>query len=74
MTNGVYLVTVCDDKHKGLTCVSVYSSGEDLNDLVTISGWTCNKMPTNTRRITVTNDESTSMTLYITSIGEGNYT
>ena len=74
MTNGVYLVTVCDDKHKGLTCVSVYSSGEDLNDLVTISGWTCNKMPTNTRGITVTNDESTSMILYITSIGEGNYT
>ena len=73
MTNGVYLVTVCDDKHKGLTCVSVHSSGEDLNDLVTISGWTCNKMPTNTRGITVTNDESTSMTLYITSIGEGNY-
>lgn len=74
MTNGVYLVAVCDDKHKGFTCVSVYSSGEDLNDLITLSGWTCNKMPTNTRGITVTNDESTSMTLYITSIGEGNYT
>lgn len=74
MTNGVYLVTACDDNHKGLTCVSIYSSGEDLNDLITISGWTCNKMPTNTRGITVTNDASTSMTLYITSIGEGNYT
>lgn len=73
LSSGVYLFTTCDDDHRGWTCVSVYSSGEDIDDIVTLVGWKCNKMPTNTRGVTLTNSASSAMTIYITSIGAGTY-
>lgn len=73
MSNGVYLLTTSSAVHSGLVCASVYSNGENLNDLVTLVGWTCNKMPTDNRGVTLTNTTATAMTVYITSIGEGDY-
>lgn len=72
LSNGVYLVTTSDNAHGGLTCVAVYPDGETITGLVNLNGWKCEKI-TNGKGINLTNVVGTSMTVYITSIGEGTY-
>ncbi len=72
LSNGVYLVTTSDNTHGGLTCVAVYPDGETITGLVNLNGWKCEKI-TNGKGINLTNVVGTSMTVYITSIGEGTY-
>ncbi len=72
LSNGVYLVTTSDNTHGGLTCVAVYPDGETITGLVNLNGWKCEKI-TNGKGINLTNVVGSSMTVYITSIGEGTY-
>lgn len=72
LSNGVYLVTTSDNTHGGLTCVAVYPDGETITGLVNLNGWKCEKI-TSGKGINLTNVVGTSMTVYITSIGEGTY-
>jgi hypothetical protein len=72
LSNGVYLVTTSDNAHGGLTCVAVYPDGETITGLVNLNGWKCEKI-TSGKGINLTNVVGTSMTVYITSIGEGTY-
>ena len=72
LSNGVYLVTTSDNAHGGLTCVAVYPDGETITGLVNLNGWKCEKI-TNGKGINLTNVVGTSMTVYITLIGEGTY-
>lgn len=72
LSNGVYLVATSDNAHGGLTCVAVYPDGETITGLVNLNGWKCEKI-TSGKGINLTNVVGSSMTVYITSIGEGTY-
>lgn len=72
LSNGVYLLTVSDNAHGGLVCVAIYPDGMNINALVGINGWKCEKM-TKSEGVKLTNTTTTDMTIYLTSIGEGAY-
>ena len=72
LSNGVYLVTVADDMHGGLLCISVFDSGMTINGLVGVNNWTCERV-SGSNTISITNTAPTDMTIYITSVGEGSY-
>lgn len=72
LSNGAYLLTVSDDMHGGLVCVSVYPSGETINGLVNLNNWKCERISSGSG-VTLTNSATSDMTVYITSIGEGTY-
>ena len=69
LSNGVYLVTVSDNAHGGLICVSVFPDGEIISGLVDLNGWKCEKL-TNQQGVVLSNVATNDMTVYITSIGE----
>lgn len=69
LSNGVYLVTVSDNAHGGLICVSVFPDGEIISGLVDLNGWKCEKL-TNQQGVVLSNVAVSDMTVYITSIGE----
>lgn len=69
LSNGVYLVTVSDNAHGGLICVSVFPDGEIISGLVDLNGWKCEKL-TSQQGVVLSNVASSDMTVYITSIGE----
>lgn len=69
LSNGVYLVTVSDNAHGGLICVSVFPDGEIISGLVDLNGWKCEKL-TNQQGVVLSNVAISDMTVYITSIGE----
>lgn len=72
LSNGVYLLTVADNGHGGLVCVSVYPDGVTISGLVNLNGWTCTRT-TGENSVTLNNTASSNMEVYITSIGEGTY-
>lgn len=72
LSTGVYLLTVSDNFHGGLVCVSVYLDGVTISGLVNLNGWTCTRT-TGENSITLKNTASSNMDIYITSIGEGAY-
>lgn len=72
LSNGVYLLTVADNGHGGLVCVSVYPDGVTISGLVNLNGWTCTRT-TGENSVTLKNTASSNMEVYITSIGEGTY-
>ena len=72
LSNGAYLLTVSDDMHGGLVFVSVYPSGETINGLVNLNNWKCERISSGSG-VTLTNSATSTMTVYITSIGEGTY-
>ena len=72
LSNGVYLLTVADNGHGGLICVSVYPDGVTISVLVNLNGWTCTRT-TGENSVTLNNTASSNMDIYITSIGEGTY-
>lgn len=72
LSNGAYLLTVSDDMHGGLVFVSVYPSGETINGLVNLNNWKCERISSGSG-VTLTNNATSAMTVYITSIGEGTY-
>ena len=72
LSNGVYLLTVADNGHGGLVCVSVYPDGVTISGLVNLNGWTCTRT-TGENSATLKNTASSNMEVYITSIGEGTY-
>lgn len=72
LSSGVYLLTVADNGHGGLVCVSVYPDGVTISGLVNLNGWTCTRT-TSENSITLKNTASSSMEVYITSIGEETY-
>lgn len=72
LSNGVYLLTVADNGHGGLVCVSVYPDGVTISGLVNLNGWTCTRT-TGENSVTLNNTASSSMEVYITSIGEETY-
>ena len=69
LSNGVYLVTVSDNAHGGLICVSVFPDGEIISGLVDLNGWKCEKL-TSQQGVVLSNVATSDMTVYITSIGE----
>lgn len=69
LSNGVYLLTVSDNAHGGLVCVSVFPDGEIISGLVDLNGWKCEKL-TSQQGVVLTNVVVSDMTVYITSIGE----
>ncbi len=72
LSNGVYLLTVADNGHGGLICVSVYPDGVTISVLANLNGWTCTRT-TGENSVTLNNTASSNMDIYITSIGEGTY-
>ena len=52
--------------------MTTYPDGETITGLVNLNGWKCEKI-TIGKGINLTNVVDTSMTVYITSIGEGTY-
>ena len=72
LSNGVYLLTVADNGHGGLVCVSVYPDGITISGLVNLNGWTCTRT-TGENSVTLKNTASSDMDVYITSIGKGTY-
>ncbi len=72
LSNGVYLLTVADNGHGGLVCVSVYPDGVTISGLVNLNGWTCTRT-TGENSVTLKNTVASNMDVYITSIGEGTY-
>lgn len=72
LSNGAYLLIVSDDMHGGLVFVSVYPSGETINGLVNLNNWKCERISSGSG-VTLTNSAASTMTVYITSIGEGTY-
>ncbi len=72
LSNGVYLLTVADNGHGGLVCVSVYPDGVTISGLVNLNGWTCTRT-TGENSVTLKNTVASNMEVYITSIGEGTY-
>lgn len=72
LSNGVYLLTVADNGHGGLICVSAYPDGVTISGLVNLNGWTCTRT-TGENSVTLKNTASSNMEVYITSIGEGTY-
>lgn len=72
LSNGVYLLTVADNGHGGLVCVSVYLDGVTISGLVNLNGWTCTRT-TGENSVTLKNTAFSNMEVYITSIGEGTY-
>lgn len=72
LSNGVYLLAVADNGHGGLVCVSVYPDGVTISGLVNLNCWTCTRT-TGENSVTLKNTASSSMEVYITSIGEGTY-
>lgn len=69
LSNGVYLLTVSDNAHGGLVCVSVFPDGEIISGLVDLNGWKCEKL-TSQQGVVLSNVATNDMTVYITSIGE----
>lgn len=72
LSNGVYLLTVSDNSHGGLVCVSIYPDNMNINALVGLNNWKCEKTSTSDG-VKLTNVATSSMDIYITSIGEGTY-
>lgn len=72
LSNGVYLLTVADNYHGGLVSVAVYPDGETISGIVNLNGWQCDRLSGN-NGVTLVNNASYAMTVYITSIGAGTY-
>lgn len=72
LSNGAYLLAVSDDMHGGLVFVTVYPSGETINGLVNLNNWKCERISSG-GGVILTNNATSDMTVYITSIGEGTY-
>ena len=69
LSNGVYLLTVSDNAHGGLVCVSVFPDGEIISGMVDLNGWKCEKL-TSQQGVILSNVVASDMTIYITSVGE----
>ena len=72
LSNGVYLLTVSDNGHGGLVCVSVYPDGVTISGIVNLNGWSCIRTQ-GENSVTLKNVATSNMDVYIMSIGEGNY-
>ena len=72
LSNGVYLLTVSDNGHGGLVCVSVYPDGVTISGIVNLNGWSCTRTQ-GENSVTLKNVVTSNMDVYIMSIGEGNY-
>lgn len=72
LSNGVYLLTVSDNGHGGLVCVSVYPDGVTISGIVNLNGWSCTRTQ-GENSVTLKNVATSNMDVYIMSIGEGNY-
>ena len=72
LSNGVYLLTVSDNGHGGLVCVSVYPDGVTISGIVNLNGWSCTRTQ-GENSVTLKNIATSNMDVYIMSIGEGNY-
>lgn len=72
LSNGVYLFSVADNSHGGLVHVAVYPDGTDINGLVNLNGWKCERI-SGSNGVKLTNIASINMDIYISSIGEGTY-
>lgn len=72
LSNGVYLLTVSDNGHGGLVCVSVYPDGVTISGIVNLNGWSCTRTQ-GENSVTLKNVVASNMDVYIMSIGEGNY-
>ncbi len=72
LSNGVYLLTVSDNGHGGLVCVSVYPDGVTISGIVNLNGWSCTRTQ-GENSVTLKNVVASNMDIYIMSIGEGNY-
>lgn len=72
LTDGTYLMTACDERHRGLTCVFVCGSSSTVFDLSGMAGWAVSKNANASNAIYIDNKIDTPLTVYITAIGGGN--
>lgn len=72
LDDGVYLMTACDERHRGLTCVFVCGTTSTVFDLSGMAGWAVSKNDAKANAIYIDNKIDTPLTVYITAVGNGN--
>ena len=69
LDDGAYLMTACDARHRGLTCVFVCDTTSTVFDLSGMAGWAVSKNDAKANAIYIDNKIDTPLTVYITAIG-----
>lgn len=72
LANGIYLISACDTKHKGLGVAFICGADSTVSVLSELTGWTVVK-GTEANTIDIGDTATLALTAYIVSIGNGGF-